>query len=320
MRIEFDPRLIEESVFLALREDARDVRVEAARYHRLADPIYTLADPDERDAAFAALYRETFLRLGLQRASEESAQPFSSMNAGLQSLVLAYSHSRKDEEAELYCNPRKGFTAMLRVRPETLICADDFKRLAFHEFSHIDDMANPDFGYTPSLEIAGLNAEQKAMVRDRYRVLWDIYIDARLKLKALPGKHARQWHELNFLRFFGASETTEAIFSRLWDGGFMPHTTNQTLIDAATNPEGLACWAQWEKPEAVQAAVRRFATVCPFCECPTIDWVQEPGRLDHAIVERVKQKVPAWTPDSGLCNQCVEYLNIECAAAAGTGA
>jgi len=41
-------------------------------------------------------------------------------------------------------------------------------------------MLDPAFGYSPTLDLPGLNAAEQRLARERFRLLWDIAIDGRL--------------------------------------------------------------------------------------------------------------------------------------------
>lgn len=316
MRIEFDRRLIEESVFLALQATSPSPGLEQARYHRLADPIYKVADTDQRERAFSDLHRDMFIRLDLQRTVNEVITCFPNMSSGADVLAFVCVERKKDEEAELFHNAEQKFSILFRMRPETLVSSMEFKRVAFHELLRVDDMLNPSFDYSPSFMVPGVNPEQQDMIRDRYRALWEIYIEARLLKRQRPHKRSREGHEMNFMRLFGLSDTTQTIFGRLWTCQFGTETKNRTLIEAAQTPEALARWAGLEISACSKAAIRCFSAVCPLCGCPTSDWVAKTDLLDQALIEQIRKLKPGWVQESGLCGQCKELLQVNTVTAA----
>jgi len=92
----------------------------------------------------------------------------------------------REEAAELFVPSRNAAAAppepvvLIRLRPETLTLSDRLRALLRHELLHLADMLDPGFGYEPRLPPSGAGRAKEQLVRDRYRVLWDAYIDGRL--------------------------------------------------------------------------------------------------------------------------------------------
>jgi hypothetical protein len=60
-----------------------------------------------------------------------------------------------------------------------------------HELMHVADMLDPAFGYERSLPTSDDGPSADNIVRDRYRVLWDVTIDGRLARAGLAHPDAR---------------------------------------------------------------------------------------------------------------------------------
>lgn len=308
MRLEFEPALLEQSVFLALRANAANLFSE---YRRRSDELYNEKILDTREAGFASLSREFFQRTGLEAAICGIVNCYTGLMSRLDALILLHCDRSRDEDAELFCNSQNRFTALLRIRPETMIYKPSLERIALHEIGHIDDMLNPAFEYTPKFCIPDVNAEQAGMIRDRYRALWDLFIDARLVARQLPSGHDRKWHELNFMRLFGVSMLTKRIFENLWRNRFALATTNAVLIQAAQHPVELARLAGLEiDGKDAASEVRGFAAVCPFCGCPTMRWASADSLSSPRVLQRLRKNHPLWKAKDGLCAQCIEYLQL----------
>ena len=67
--VRYDPKLIEEAVFHAQRDNCM-ARVLDERRSR----IYEVADPDEREQLFDDLYRSWFVQLGLGKVVDQALQ------------------------------------------------------------------------------------------------------------------------------------------------------------------------------------------------------------------------------------------------------
>ena len=65
--VEYDPRLVEETVLLRIRRDP-----EEKRFYRARDLIYELGDAEEREKRFQEFHAEWFLRLQLGQPVRES--------------------------------------------------------------------------------------------------------------------------------------------------------------------------------------------------------------------------------------------------------
>jgi hypothetical protein len=314
MRLEFDPRLLEESVFHALRRDGQRMAAERSSFHLRADELYQLKDAVARERAFQALNRETFVRLGLQRAIDDALSFFPRLDTALERLVFVYAERRKDEEVELFSQQLHDWTAVFRVRTETLINGERFRGVALHELSHVDDMLNPEFRYSRSQFALNMNSQQLDMVKERYRCLWDLYIDARLAMRDERPQQQRDGHELNFLRLFGVSTLTRNIFELLWKLQFAHTPDSCAFIQAAQTPENLLRLAGLQMPAQERAdGLRRFADVCPLCGCPTVEWINDVHQVSHEVQALIREKFPAWTANTRFCRQCEEIFRTQAA-------
>lgn len=310
-----DPRLLEESVFLALRSNVLREHSESIRYRFLADALYEIADRDRRDSAFQNLHQETFIRLGLDKHIDSAISFFPELKMRLARLVFVYSERRKDEEAELFHHIVNGWSLLFRIRAETMIDGAAFRRLALHEMSHASDMLDPEFGYIRTLGDGRQNAQQRDIIRDRFRCLWDICIDSRLSCKNEQPLQHREYHELNFFRNFGVSELTRSIFSRLWNADVPLKPTGTSLLEAAKVPEALCAFVGLD-PHSVQTrAIRNFTATCPLCQCPTTEWVRDSSQLSSEVVQSIQTKFPGWSPSEPICCQCEEVFRANLSAA-----
>jgi hypothetical protein len=310
MMIEFDPRLLEETVFLALRKIAGKGSSEFDRYHLIADELYEISDLERRDAAFHKLHRDTFERLGLNDPIEKATEFFPDLKSRVARVVFILSERRKDEETELFHHIINGWSLIFRVRAETLLDALSFRRLALHELSHASDMLDPAFQYLRALQDNRCNDQQRELARDRFRCLWNICIDARLNRRGEPSLRHREWHEMNFIKQFGVSDLTRRIYSTLWSTEFSSKPTAATLLKAASSPEGLCELVGLTSLDENQlAGIRNFTATCPLCQCPTTEWLQDPSQLSSETIASIHRKFPDWNPALPICRQCEEVFH-----------
>ncbi len=252
MHFEIDPRLVEDVVFLeAHRREAAGDGALALAVHAQADRLYEQAWPDNdaRDLAFRDVHAAFFRDLGFERAITEVLAGYALLRAGLAQLSLLLALRRRDESAELFVRPEEGDparphrTAVVHVRAETVLDADRLRSWLRRELHHVQDMVDPAFGYRPSLGEVGDSPGRADLVRDRYRVLWDAWIDARLggeQAAAIAGEMARAFRGLS-------DETREEVRRTVYDARAMTHAR---LLDLAGT--GLAAASPGEAQATVE--------------------------------------------------------------------
>jgi hypothetical protein len=171
MPIDYEPALVEAAV-LATGGDGR-------AFHDARDPLYGIADAEARERAFVALHARWFQRLGLDRSLTGALAERPEVGAACARCVVGRAGGAAAEAADLLVAPPARPTLLVRCTPERLAVPE--RALAFlrHELLHVADMLDPDFGYEPRLP-AGSGRRPDARLADRYRVLWDAYVDGRL--------------------------------------------------------------------------------------------------------------------------------------------
>ena len=189
MHIELDPALLEESVFLVLRaREERGDRAMFEQFHQRVDALYDLPGDDRgREVAFQEVHAEFFGRLGFEPALQCHMAEFPLLDRELDGITFLKTVARKQEGAELFvrrtdesAGSRPHRTAVVRLRAELFLDPNQLSLLLRRELYHVSDMVDPAFAYRPDLGETGESIAQQNLVRDRYRVLWSMYVDARL--------------------------------------------------------------------------------------------------------------------------------------------
>lgn len=179
--VECDPQLVESAVFAALRSSEQK-----SEYHADAESCYREHDIEARDRAFAQLNSTWFFQLDLARAMLQIVGEFPKVLNGVSRCIVAPAIRRSDECAELYQSPgtdgeaATGPCLVIRLRPDSFGRPEHIRRVLLHELMHIEDMLDPRFCYDPSLAQFYDQQGVPTLIRDRYGILWDIYIDGRL--------------------------------------------------------------------------------------------------------------------------------------------
>ncbi|NUM53803.1 MAG: hypothetical protein HUU46_09195 [Candidatus Hydrogenedentes bacterium] len=177
--VQCDPQLIELTVHAAVRGAALEHEYQDAR-----EACYESPDSEARERAFVALNQEWFARLCLAAPVLKVIEECPDVSARTARCILAPAYRARDECAELYGHtplPCAGKpTMVIRLRPESFARPDEMTGLLRHELMHISDILDPAFGYDPSPQQFLHDDGVPTVLRDRYRVLWDTYIDGRL--------------------------------------------------------------------------------------------------------------------------------------------
>lgn len=303
MELRYDEDFIEAAAFLCTSGRRHGVpALQIARFHRERERLYAILDPDERSTAFYKLHLDWFREWGLETLLSDVLKEFPLLLDKVSLLAVRKTRSAHDDGAELYVNETGRRSAVLALRPESFERDAALRDYVRHEFTHLHDMLDPDFGYAPTLALPGLNAAQQRLARERYRLLWDIAIDGRLAASGHNPMTAREQHAASFARgysFWPLERQTEA-FDSLWRTTSPRHADFLALI---ADPRGLR---EAHRPTP--------GASCPLCEFPTFNWANV-GGLHPGIAARVVAEFPLWTSEQGLCGRCLE--TYEAAASLG---
>lgn len=285
MQLQYDADLIEGAVFLeAHRLERNGQALLAKRYQLQRDRLYEIRDPEERNDAFYKLHRKWFVEFGLADRVLGVVKRFPLIQASAAVLLLRKSISKKDEGAELFVRP-DAKNVVVALRSERFIEGDSFEQFLGHELTHVSDMLDPSFGYDPDISMPDAPPAEQILLRDRYRVLWDITIDGRLNCEQ---KKAARRAELEKTFSHLSDESREELFERLWTG---KRPTHEALFESSKKPTFTA-------PNLPGAP-------CPLCKFPTFQWA-DTGRLKPPVVSAIQKHFPRWSSAHGACARCVE--------------
>ena len=294
--VRYEPRFIEEAIFLALRGHP-----EAGKFHEERNRLYEMADPEEREHSFQNLHRAWFPRLGLANGIEKALEEQPLLTSNLATCLVACAPGKRQEEADLLVRDGEGLsekercTLRLLIRPESLL--DTLALLTFlrHELFHISDMLDPHFGYEPQLPAAEAGPTHDCMLQDRYRALWDTTIDGRMVRRGWAPESVRSERFNDFARAFPMfGDEAAPMFSRFFD--HESHTHGE-LVAMAREPRS-AIGGPWDTPQP--------GSRCPLCNFPTYEFAQNPESLPKESIREITQDFSEWVPSRGLCSQCAD--------------
>lgn len=289
MNLRYDDDFIEASVFIATSGKRPGVApLQIRRFHGARERCYNILDPDERNAAFFRLHLDWFREWGLEKLLLGLLDEYPLLPPSLNTLAFRKVRSRKDEAAELYISAESGRSGVVAMRPERFERDDAVFHLLRHEFTHLSDMVNPAFAYAPEIRARGMSPSQQRIVRERYRLLWDISIDGRLG-RYVEGQRHRALFDSAFP--FWPEARRHEIYMHLWTTRCPRH---EELMDLASDPRDLS---HADRPLPGGA--------CPLCGFPTFEWAKMTA-LDCATLARIEREFPGWSSTQGACNRCAE--------------
>jgi hypothetical protein len=317
--VEWDPRLIEEAVLLAVQGR----RVQGFRGER--NRLYAIQGPEERDTAFREFHAVWFERLELGGVIWQAVQEQPLILAHTCVCVVAQARASRDEGAELFVSPSgEGLSAperrwvVLRIEPKRLLDREGLLAFLRHEFFHIADMLDPIFGYEPQLPRSDAGPARERLLQDRYRVLWDTTIDGRLWRRGWVLAAVRERRLREFARTFPIlGERMEAAFERFFHGNSCTHSD---LVAFASNPateisnfkfqiSNLPTSSRSSNPKSGHPLGGRnpqSGERCALCGFPTHAFEPAPDLLPPTLLDLIRADFPTWDPARGLCRQCAD--------------
>jgi hypothetical protein len=297
----YAPDLVEEAVLLAERTAARDTIL---GFRRERNAVYDIADPERRDAAFRDVHLRWFVRLGLHRPVEQAMQERAEMAPRVAQVRVLRALSRQEEGADLFdralpdATGRRQPLLALRLRPSLLLDSEPLRALLRHELMHVADMLDPAFGYERSLPPSDDGPSADNIVRDRYRVLWDVTIDGRLARAGLAHPDARAARRREFAATFSMlGDRAGRIFDE-WFYRVVP--THQAVAAFASSP-----------PAPIGDEHSGGTGRCPLCRFPVAALDPTPERLSTEGRQRIERAHPGWDRSQGLCAQCLDLYEAQ---------
>ena len=297
----YAPDLVEEAVLLAERTAGGDA---IRGFRRERNAVYDIADPERRDAAFRDVHLRWFVRMGLHRPVEEAIEERAELAGRVAQVRVLRALRRQEEGADLFDRAlpdaagRRQPLMALRLRASALLDAEPLRALLRHELMHVADMLDPAFGYERSLPPSDDGPSADNIVRDRYRVLWDVTIDGRLARAGLGHPDARAARCREFGATFSMLGDRAGDMFEEWFDRIVP--THQAVAAFAVTPPG---------PPGDERGGSTGR--CPLCRFPVASLDQHPERLTPAARSQIERDFPSWSIERGLCPQCLDLYEAQ---------
>lgn len=308
VEIIYDPDLLAEVINneIKRRDDAEEDDTFFEEYQKARDPIYELPDDeDEREEAFEEVDRKFFDRLSLGGQIAEVLEDFPLIKENVGLIEIRRAVTREEEEGNI--SNRHLDTghkaAIIRFRPECFADPDGFKKVIRHEYMHLHDILDEDFGYNTKRFAA--NPSEESFIRDRYRTIWDIYINSRLDREGRKDEVDRSgcYKEFEALYLKIDEARRKTIFEKLWE---MEKMTHIGMLEFAQDPYKLLRLTG-EVTEGDKKQVVLPGSACPLCKFPSYEIVTE---ISKEAEISIRKEFPNW--DAGwACERCLDLYNLK---------
>ena len=188
--------------------------------------------------------------------------------------------------------------------------AQELDAFLIHEFMHAKDMVDPEFDYEEAF-IPG-NPSVKNLITARFRLLWNIYVDARLARMGIISVMTKQGRYREFDNFYRKipDRQRKGIFEGLWR---TEKFTHEELLSMATDLDTLMSKYLDEEDfgEEERDYIHLQGSPCPLCKFPTYNWVDDPESIcDEMVIEAIKIDFPDWEGKDGACDRCIEVYEL----------
>lgn len=295
--LEYDPRLVEEAVLLSLAGHP-----EEARFRRERDRVYELTNEEEREARFREFHGDWFVRLQLGRPIVEALEEHPGLMQQARRCCVLSAISTVEEGADLHdwlgAAPAEGqrpTVILIKLKPPRLLDPAGLRAWLRHELLHVADMLDPSFGYERWVPSSELGPAYANLLRDRYRMLWDTWIDGRLHRRGWLPEGVREKRLAEFVATFPMLGPQAAEkFQQLFESDSQTHVSLMAFVQ---NPAGQGGPLAGSLPHA---------RICPLCRFPGFELICGAADLTPETLGEIRVDFPDWQPEQGLCSQCAE--------------
>ena len=188
--------------------------------------------------------------------------------------------------------------------------AQELDAFLIHEFMHAKDMVDPEFDYEDAF-IPG-NPSVKNLITARFKLLWNMYVDARLARMGVVSVQPKESRYREFDNFYRKipDKQRKGIFEGLWQTEKLTH---EELLSMATDLDTLM--SKYVDPGDMTDEEKDFihlqGSPCPLCKFPTYNWVDDPESIcDEMVIEAIQIDFPDWESRDGGCDRCIEVYEL----------
>ena len=188
--------------------------------------------------------------------------------------------------------------------------AQELDAFLIHEFMHAKDMVDPEFDYEDAF-IPG-NPSVKNLITARFKLLWNMYVDARLARMGVVSVQPKESRYREFDNFYRKipEKQRKGIFEGLWKTEKLTH---EELLSMATDLDTLM--SKYVDPGEITDEDKDYihlqGSPCPLGKFPTYNWVDDPESIcDEMVIEAIQIDFPDWESRDGGCDRCIEVYEL----------
>lgn len=176
-----DPLLVEEIVFLAVKkEEEKGTIALAESFHQERETIYHNFSSEEREGVFQEFYGRFFETLGFRALLGQVLSEFPHLDDPAVTLLIRRVCSRQEERGQLY-KEGNDTRVVIGLQPAHALNEGWLKSFLRKELMLLSDILDPDFQYSPHPDFGGASELENSLVRERFCLLWEAYVQARLQ-------------------------------------------------------------------------------------------------------------------------------------------
>lgn len=270
---------------------------------RLLDPVYERAeDPHSRRVGFDGVYLKLFAEWGDVGYLERVVAEFPQVLRAVASIWIGGAERGETAGADLGGAELRDLGIL--ISPHLFSDRPALELFLRRELARISDVLDPAFGHRPGPFLTGRPGALENLARDRLRLLWGISVDGRLagRWAEYPQlKEERLAEARNHYRSLPAS-FSERVTDCLWANR---RPAFETLRDWACHTEHLVAHLFPEGFDRAHSFIP--GTPCPLCRFPVVGLVEQwVGERHEGVLREVLRDFPAWRPEQGACERCVE--------------
>ncbi len=291
-KIIFDDWFIEESVFrYAVYLEQRQSSASVRDFCTERETLYNTNSGKERENAFRSFYQKWFASFGLKDIFYNVFSEFPLLNKPEVALRIKSVYSRKDESSELF-RGEKFLTVLVTLQCERITQPEYLKAFLRHELMHASDMIDEKFCYDAAIGIHSVNDTEENLIRERFRILWAMYVDARIQLRGFTPL----WPREKYSKDIGAA-------FRSWPKEEIGRMLRQLESEQAFKQIDLI---RWSTDARLTKNLGEGGLVCPVCGLSSYSNSDTKSADGANVIKTIQKAYPAWRPEMGICPQCFD--------------
>lgn len=295
IKIEFEASFIEEGIFYMMKDrEDKEGESSVSSYHRERNRIYEEFTGRERDAAFQKFYKGIFASLGCDDQIRTICEEFKTLTKPKIRILVRNVATQKHEGAELF-RYESHMTVLVSFQAIRLTEPVSLTAFLYHEIMHVSDMLDPKFAYSPHPDLGGRSDLENQLIRERFRILWDLYVAARLIKRGIPSLISLEKQKEFYNKAFSLWNSDKK--KMIWESISGGHCFTQNDLLKLSRDERLL-------EDLGQGGLR-----CPLCEFSSFDPVLNYEGQNVLVGELIQKDYPHWRIENGLCRQCYDLYS-----------